>query len=380
MDSVEVARSFVAEIRERAADIESAGRMPSDLARRMSATGLFRILVPAKYGGLQVHPRMFFETLETTAHADASVGWCLMIGTTTGLLSASFAEDRAHEVYGSRPDVITCGVTAPIGRAERVEGGVRVSGRWPFASASQVSDWIGGGCLLIEDGEPVIGDRGPRALLPLFAAEEVTIHDTWHTSGLCGTGSHDIEVNDVFVPEGRWSWLGEAPRIDDTLYRFPTLGLLALGVSAVSLGTAQRAIDAFAELAVEKTPSGSRRTLSEWSGAQAALARAIAAVKSARAYSLQAIDEAWAQAEGTGRLDLRTKADLRLAATHNAWAAVDAVDRLYHAAGGSSIYRSNVLQRCFRDVHVATQHIMVTERTLEAVGRVALGIDPKTPL
>lgn len=377
---VAVAESFAAEIRARAPEFEAARRMPSDLARRMAGAGLFRILVPAKYGGGQVHPRAFFETLETTARADASAGWCLMIGTTTGLLAASLSDAWARAIYVEHPDAITCGVTAPIGRAERVDGGVRVSGEWPFGSGCQISDWIGGGCLLFEAGEPAAGEHGPRAILPLFRAEEVEIRDTWHTSGLCGTGSHHIAVRDAFVPEGRWSPIGERPLVDEMLYRFPTFGLLALGVSAVALGAARRAVDAFVELATDKVPTGSRRSLAEWSGAQSELARAVASVNSARAYTLQAIDEAWAQAESTGRISLRAKADLRLAATNNAWSAVDAVDRLYHAGGGSSIYRTNDLQRCFRDVHVATQHIMVTQRTFEAIGRVELGLDPKTPL
>jgi alkylation response protein AidB-like acyl-CoA dehydrogenase len=214
----------------------------------------------------------------------------------------------------------------------------------------------------------------------MFPAAEVTIHDTWHTTGLRGTGSNDIEVSDVFVPEGRWSVLGGRARIDAPLYRFPTLGLLALGVSAVSIGIARHAIQAFTDLASAKVPTGSARTLADRAGTQKDLARARALVESAVAFTHQAIDRAWAEAEGPGRLGLDAKAELRLAATNNAWAAADAVALLYHAAGGSSIYEQSVLQRCFRDVHVATQHIMVAQPTWEMVGKVMLGIDPKTLL
>jgi len=232
----------------------------------------------------------------------------------------------------------------------------------------------------MENGEPRKNRFGPEMLLVFFPAEEVTIHDTWHTSGLCGTGSHDIEVTEVFVPEGRWAVLGNPARVDAPLYRFPTLGLLALGVSAVALGIAQHAIETFVALATAKVPTGSKRSLAQRDGVQKDLARAQASVKSARAYTFEAIDAAWDEAESNGKLSTDTKANLRLAASNNAWSAVVAVDLLYHSAGGSSIYKTNDLQRCFRDVHVATQHIMVAQPTFEVVGKIMLGIDPKTLL
>ena len=220
----------------------------------------------------------------------------------------------------------------------------------------------------------------PETLLVFFAASEVTIHDTWDTSGLRGTGSNDIEVKDLFVPQGRWAVLGGRPQIDAPLYRFPTLGLLALGVSAVALGIAVHAIECFIDLAAGKVPTGSSRALANRGSAQADLARAEAAVSSARAMTFEAIDAAWEIASHGGRLDQNIKARLRLAASNNTWSAVDAVDRLYHAAGGTSIYAASDMQRCFRDVHVATQHIMVAQPTFEVVGKVMLGLDPKTML
>lgn len=369
------------EIERRADEIERARRMPDDLARRMAGAGMFRLLVPACYGGAQADPQTFFDALLDTARRDGAAGWCQMIGVTTGLLAASLPRQWADTIYGANPDVITSGVTAPLGHAEPVDGGMRVSGRWPFGSGCQVSDWICGGSLIMEDGKPRQGANGlPESVLVMFPADEVTIHDTWHTSGLCGTGSHDIEVADAFVPEGRWTVLGGRPRIDAPLYRFPTLGLLALGVSAVAVGIAEHAVDAFIGLATAKTPTGSRRTLAERTGTQKDLARARALLRAARAYTADAIGRAWDEAEQEGRLALERKADLRLAASNNTWSAVEAVDLMYHLGGGSSVYETNVLQRCFRDVHVATQHIMVAQPTYEVVGKVILGIDPRTML
>jgi indole-3-acetate monooxygenase len=367
------------EIARRADEFEAARRLPDDLARRMARAGMFRLLVAERYGGAEVHPQAFFDALADTARRDGAAGWCQMIGATTGLLCASLPEPWADTIYGADPDVITTGVTAPLGRAEAVEGGYRVSGRWPFGSGCQISDWICGGCVILENGQPRPGAHGlPESVLMMFPAAEVTVHDTWRTSGLCGTGSHDIEVTDVFVPEGRWSVLGGRARIDAPLYRFPMLGLLALGVSAVAVGIAERAIDEVVELATAKVPTGSRRTLAERPATQSDLARARSLLRAARAYTAQAIGEAWNQAQHEGRIALERKAELRLAATNNTWSAVEAVDLMYHLGGGSSVYQSSALQRCLRDVHVATQHFMVAKPTYEVVGKVMLGIDPKT--
>lgn len=372
---------FLSEIAERAQRIEQDRRMPADLAERMAAAGLFRLLVPDLYGGLEVHPRTFFETLEQAACADGAVGWVLMIGATTGLMSASLPDEWARELYASHPNNITSGVTAPLGRAVPTDGGMQVNGRWPFGSGSQVSDWICGGCLIMDEDGPRQGPYGPQSLLMFFPASEVNIdEDTWYTSGLCGTGSHDIEVRDVFVPEGRWVELGRRARVETPLYRFPTLGLLALGVSAVAIGIARRAIDQFIELATAKVPTGSRRSLADRASTQKDLARAEGLVASARALTFEAIDQAWEASVTSGKLAMDHKAALRQAATNNAWSAAEAVDLLYHAAGGTAIYSKSPLQRCFRDVHVATQHIMVAQPTYEVLGKISLGIDPKTLL
>ncbi len=197
--------------------------------------------------------------------------------------------------------------------------------------------------------------------------------DTWHTSGLRGTGSHDFEVNDAFVPEGRSVLLGGRPRIEGPLFQFPTLGLLALGVTSVSLGIARRAIQEFLALAVGKVPTGSARTLANRPLAQRAVADAEASLRAARAFLFEVLDEVWAVAQ-RGALNTEARALLRLAATHATWRSAHAVDQVYQAAGGTAIYDASPLSRCFRDVHVATQHLMVAEPTLEVVGRVLLGI------
>lgn len=381
MNPIEVATGYYDEINRRSQEIELARQMPEDLAARMAQDGLFRMLVPEQYGGLQCHPQVFFDTLEQLARADGAVGWCAMIASTTGMLSASLPKEWANTIYTSNPNVITVGVTAPIGKAQPTSSGLKVSGRWPFGSGSQVADWICGGCMVLENAKPRVNKHGlPEPVLVFFEAQEVTIHDTWETSGLRGTGSHDIEVTELTVPEGRWVILGKRAKIDTPLYRFPTFGLLALGVSAVSIGIAQRAIDEFIDLAGGKTPTGSSRALVNRPLVQRDLAIAVAKLDATRALTRTYIDQAWQAASSDGRLSQELKANLRLAASNNAWSAVEIVDALYHAGGGTSIYTKSKLQQCFRDVHIPTQHIMVGQPTFEVVGKVKLGLDPKQPL
>lgn len=361
-------------VRQSADEREVRRQLDPILAGQLAHAGMFNMLVPQIYGGREVSPHEFIDTLIAGAKADGAVGWCMMIGNTTSLLSASLSEHWAQEIYGDNPEVITCGVTAPYGRITREGDDLRITGRWPYGSGGNVSEWISGGCLLRD------GDNPPQQILAFFHKSDVTFHDNWNTSGLRGTGSNDFEVQDALVPQGRWIVLGGRPRVDKPLYRFPTLGLLALGVASVSVGIAQRAIEAFTTLANEKTPTGSKRSLATRESVQKDLARAIACEASARAYMHATVAAAWTAALNGERISRQHKADLRLAASNAAWQSAEAVDLLYHAAGGSSIYSENILQRCFRDVHVTTQHIMVAQPTYEMIGKIPLGLDEKVML
>ena len=360
------ARSFAGAIRAHAAAAEAARRQPPELMRRLADAGLFAICIPAELGGGELSARDALRVIEEVSRADGATGWCVMIGATTGVLAASLPDAFAREIYGANPSVITGGAAAPLGRARATDGGHSVTGRWPFGSGCQHSEWLVGGTLMGE------GDPGPR--LVFFARDQVRILDTWHTGGLRGTGSHDFEVSDAFVPEGRSVLLGSEPRSAGPLYRFPVFGLLALGVCAVTLGVARRAIDELVALASAKVPTGSGRNLSSRSVVQRQVGEAEASLRSARAYVYGAIDAAWRIAARGESLPLETRADLRLAAVNAAWSAVRAVDLAYHAAGGTSVYDASPLSRCFRDIHVATQHIMVAQPIFEVVGRVTLGL------
>jgi len=370
---VSAARSLAPRVRDAAAETERARRVALPLVETMAAAGMFRVCVPRDLGGEEADVTTLLEVIETLAHADGSAGWIVMIGATTGLLAAYLPRDAAHEIYGRSPAVITGGVFAPRGIATPEGAGYRVRGRWPFASGCQHASWLAGGCMIA--GEPA---RPPRMML--LPAGEVDIIDTWTVSGLCGSGSHDIAVADRFVPASRSvSLVADRPLCEGTLYRFPVFGLLALGIAAVALGIARRAVDELVALAAAKVPALSQRRLAERSAIQMEVARAEAMLQAARAYLFERVASATAAA---AHADIATgeRAALRLAASHATASAASVVDRMYEAAGGTAIYATSPLQRCFRDVHAVTQHVMVAPTAWELAGRVLLGVDTDTSM
>lgn len=370
------ARALSGEIRAAAAEVEQRGRLSPELVGALVRAGVFQLCVPAAYGGLEAELGQTLEVLEEIARADGATGWCAMIGATSALVSAYLEEPAARAVYGD-PAVITGGVAAPRGRARAVEGGYRVTGRWPFASGCQHSQWLMGGCVVFDGEAPRMREGGgPVTRLLLFPASSVTIHDTWRVSGLRGTGSHDIEVNDLFVPEAYGISLTHGrPRLSGPLYAIPLFGALALGVAAVTLGIARGALDELARVATAKTPFGTTRPLAARPTLQVQLAEAEGALRAARALLFEEAAAASEVARAGDALGVPRRAGLRLAATHATQSAARVVDVAYHAAGATSLYEASPLQRSFRDVHAATQHAMVSPAIYELCGRVQLGLE-----
>lgn len=244
-----------------------------------------------------------------------------------------------------------------------------MTGRWQWGSGTQHCTWITGGSTT-DDGE---------FHLMFIDAADVTIHDTWYSSGLRGTGSNDFSVDRAHVPRGRsvQPMVGHR-RVDCSLAAFPNFSLLAAGVAAVSLGIARHALDEFTEVATAKKPVQSSRTLSQSGWTQAELARAEAGLRAARAFLHDELGRAWVTAQAGGRVDIAARGRIRLACVHAADAATKATDAAYTMAGGTAVYESSPLQRCLRDVHVTTQHLMVSSRLYEMLGKHLFGHEVDT--
>lgn len=375
---VERAAELSGHIAARAAEIEQTRRVPADLSRAMGGAGFYRMFVPAAVGGLEASPIVGARVFETLARADASVAWVAFIGATSGTALAHIPEATARDIF-EKPETMIAGVFAPNGKAERTAGGFVAEGRWQWGSGCENAQWILGGCTLYEHGEPMKTESGaPQRHMLLFPARDVELLDTWHVSGLRGTGSTDFRVQGVFVPDERVLGYLEREAPARPLYRFPNFTLLALGIGAVALGIARASIEELTAVAAGKKRFGSSSTIASRSHSHLEVAGAEARLRSARAFFYEAIEAAWHAASAGTAIPLELRRDLRLATTSAVNASVKVVDAMYTLAGGVSVYESSRLQRQFRDIHVATQHIMVAPSTLETVGRLLLGVDADT--
>ena len=346
--------------------IETGRRLPPEVVDALATAGLFKALVPRDYGGGEHSIGELVDALETLARVDGSAAWCAMIGATSGLISAYLAPETARELFAD-PRAISAGIFAPFGKARVVEGGYRVSGRWPFASGCQHATHVMGGVMIAREGKPEM-----RSMV--FAKEDVRVHDTWDVAGLRGTGSHDVEVEDAFVPEARTLSLFGPPRHEAALYRQPLFGSLAAGVAAVALGLARGALEELVTIAKTKR-IGPERTMASRELVQRDVGVAWGMLDAAKATLVVALDANAREVERDGAASLQTRARLRLAACHATKESAKVVDLAYEHGGGAAIYATSSLQRAKRDVHVATQHLMVSGTSATLAGRALLGLD-----
>jgi indole-3-acetate monooxygenase len=370
VDLIAAAEGVAGVVRANADEAEELRRLPAATVDALVAAGLMRMYVPAAYGGPEADPPNALAAMEAVAAADGAAGWCTMIASTTSSLSVFLPPEAAGEIYGD-PAIVTGGVFAPNGRG-RVEGDtVHVTGRWQWGSGTQHCRWIVGGVLCDDDAFRIC----------YLDARDVTFHDTWHTSGLRGSGSLDFSVDGAAVPLGRtFLPFGGGATIDVPLGHFPNFTLLAAGVAAAALGIGRRALDEITAVASEKRPQFSTRTLAQQPFTQIELARAEAGLRSARAFLLDEVAKAWERCVAGDPVTLEQRVAIRLAGANAAQAVAAAADTAYTLAGGTSVFSSSVLQRLLRDAHVPTQHIQASPKLFETVGRALLGqeIDTST--
>jgi indole-3-acetate monooxygenase len=354
-------------VRSQSAAGEAERRLTAPVVKTLIDSGATRLLCPARYGGAELDLPTWVHALEELSRADGSTGWCAMTASATSSIAWFLDDDAGEELFGSADSVIA-GTAAPLGRAEPANGGHLVTGRWSWGSAIPHCRWIVGGAMLAE---------GPR--LMVFDADDVTIHDTWYAAGLRATGSHDFEVDQVFVPGRRQVWPPAAsPALSGPIPAFPFFGFLAIGVAAVSLGIARRAVDEIEALAVEKTPQFAHARLAEQTGPQLDIATAEARLSAARAFLHDELGRSWQDVVAGRELSTERRARLRLACAHASAEACDVTRRAFSVGGGTSVLDTSALQRCLRDSHVAGQHAIVSQRWLETYAKVRLGIPTDT--
>jgi len=318
------------------------------------------------------------------AEGCGSTGWVLTNLASHHWMLGMWPEAAQAEIWGQSPDdLIGSAFVFPAGRARAVDGGYVLSGRWPFSSGIDPSVWnLMGGTVRDERDRPV------EQRIFLVAAKDYAIIDTWHVSGLRGTGSKDVEMVEVFVPSHRTLPLsaiagGTTPGSTvnpGPLYRLPALGLFSFVVAAVSLGIARGAIADYTETTRARVSGYSGKRLAELATQQLRLAEAAALADTAEALMLKDCDEATDMIAGGTVPTIEDKARWRRDGAYTAAMCTKAVDLIFTAAGGAGIYLHAPIQRAFRDIHAANAHYALSWDVNGTLwGRLALGLPSDAP-
>jgi alkylation response protein AidB-like acyl-CoA dehydrogenase len=380
-------RTLTVELKARSAEIETARRIPMDVVEKLREAGGFRISVPSEFGGAELEIIDRMNLLSLLAEADASAAWTVAIASNFPIILACGARETFQEVFGASPDVVCAGAAAPTGSAELVEGGYKISGRWSWMSGSLHAVWLLVTCVVTQNGKPMSasgnGDTGasaaggpPLTRTMVIPADQAEVIDMWRVAGLCGTGSNDLVVKDVFVPEARsLDYMGSS-FLPSPHYRSFT-GQAGLILAAIAIGIARGAINdliALSKSRKQRALASSRMIESEM--LQNRIGRSQIVVEALNQALHQKCAELMAGADGipAGVAQAAHPLVLGCGATA-AWIAEECaklVDVAYNAGGGSSVWLTSSLQRRFRDMHVLTSHAFLSEAHATRYGQLLL--------
>ncbi len=377
-DALDAAHAVGPLILERADAAEHRGCLDDDVIAAMREHRLFRVLVPHDLGGLDLTIPQAVEVVRTLSTYDASVGWTYAIGV-GGPLIGRFLDRQAFEAIFADPDTLVAGsLNATAGRAEIVDGGYRFSGTAPFASGCRHASWLMAGAWVQRDGQPAFKDDRPEMIAGVMPIARATINDTWSVSGMRATGSNDCTIDGVVVAdECVFPWFDAEPRFDTGVFgRIPLLMQFGPGLAASVVGAARGAQQQFIALATAKRPTGGLQLLSERAYGQMAAGEAEGLILAAEDTLAAASDLMWGLGERGQRFDVPTRVSIRMRLVTAVRLATRAVDLLHDASGMNAIAVPSPLERAWRDVHSASQHILLGVGRIEVGGRALLGLDP----
>lgn len=381
----DAARGLAEEARGRALETDRNRRLPVETIAGFRASGLARILQPARCGGLELDFRAHLDAVEDVSRGCGSTGWCLGVFHIDSWLVGLFPEEAQDEIYGAGPDALVAAVLDPHGTARRQGDSYVLEGFWPFASGSEHADWAILGARVPDPD----GGTGDEACFAVPIAD-VTVHDDWHVAGLRGTGSCSLGGEEVSVPAHRVlpfreASLGRAPGRDlhpSDLYRAPLVPCLALALCAPAVGLAAGSIPDFADHMSGRTDRH-RRGAAEIESplTHQTAAAAAAGIDTARTLLRRAADDIHEAAGRGGRMTRKTRARARMDCAFAVSLCRDAIDEMFLACGGAGLSERHPIQRAWRDVHAISQHALLRfGRGTEIYGRTLLGLDPGTDI
>lgn len=359
---------MLADVRARRTEFEDQHYVSKDVIEQWKELGVYRAFVPKEFGGDEKSPTEFLVAIEEIAAADGSAGWVASFGFCEAYF-AGLPVETVHETWQD-PDAVFAGAMFPLQPAKVVDGKYVLNGRWKWASGCMGADRIGVGIMPDEEGAL------PRmAVLP---ASQVTIHtDSWDTHGMAGSGSFDVSVDNVTV-DPEWTFIrGGAKNLHTPFFQYPTIAIAAQVLAVCSAGVARTAI----ELIKELDSSGHRSrtgapSMGDRDHSQITMAKAEARLRSARLFFYDSIDVAWQQLVDGAELTTEMRNMLRLSCTHVTREAAAATRLAYEIGGMESAENHGHLSRCWRDVHLPTQHAFMGEQTYKNAGAVLFGREP----
>src|SRR5947209_2672252 len=366
-------------------ELERDQRLPQALVEQLHAAGCYQMVIPRSLGGLQADPLTYLRVVEILAEGAGSVGWNIANNSIGQLVTLGLPDEGVHEIYAHGADTVIAG-TAVMGggRAVPVDGGYRVTGRWPFGTGCQESAWMLSSFQILDGGEPRRSPDGASVYWRgVFERSEAQIVEgSWDVAGLRATGSFDWTVDDVFLPERRTMVHAGVPldnqwkRWPGISYALPAQAWLGPHHSAVITGIARAGIDALIELAAGKTPRGRTGRLCENPQVQDAVGRADAILNAGRAYRTAMVTEIWNTVAAGDETTLEQRARCRLASVYAADSAREAMDLMYRHGGSTSYRRESRLAECWRDLHVVGQTAAIAPEWYPIGGRAFLNMDP----
>jgi indole-3-acetate monooxygenase len=369
-------------VRSGALESERLGRLAPDVIAALHDADLFRIFLPGDLGGYDLTIPESVEIFQRVAECDASTAWVLALLTSGPLFARQMSSTAFASIFGD-PRGLMAGTLNPVtARAERVDGGYVFTGRATYLSGSAHAAWVMAAAIVTADGEPVVTDDGIEVRAGAFPIERARSLDSWDVTGMRATGSTDYEFEGVEVA-ANWTFEPMKARTGgtDVFSWIPLWAQLGGTLASTAVGAARNMIDRFADLAAVKVPTGGNFSrLAERAPAQIAIGEAQGLYQAARAVLVDAVESTWARGAAHRPFDNASLARQRVGTVTAVRLAAQAIDLLHDAAGMNAVARDTVLDRCWRDVHTMTQHIILSPARFEIAGRALLGLDPGSPL
>ena len=371
---LEEVRAMRGLIERSALESENASELGPELRQAIEASNLLRLMAPREVGGLEADPQLLIDVLRELSYYDGSTGWYCGAVMTAGAVAGAFLGERAVDaIFGGAGKARAAGQAAPLGKAERVGDGYRVSGSFSFGSGSPSADWLVGGYVLHADGAPVIGDHGqPQMLIALVPRAKVEFLGNWDVIGLRGTGSYDFKVLEQVVHEDfAFDPMAPRPRRGGALYKMGFMAIPCLTHASFAVGCGRRALDEWAEFARTK-PRPPRGLAGESPSLQRDMAHAHGELRAAEAYVRATFAELYDGAE-RGEIAEDLRLDGRLCASHATRVAAQAAQTAFSSATTTALRQGSRLQRCYRDLQAGAAHFMTGEQSNIELGAVLAG-------